>query len=120
MPTLPPLIALLVISVARIPAVSTKARELLTVEDQVAAFNKKIDVGGYSLYLNCSARPNNAGPTVVFGSRTEPGLRHIVQAEVAKFTRVCSYDRAGLGTSDAAPSQRRTGEQMVKDLHVLL
>jgi pimeloyl-ACP methyl ester carboxylesterase len=42
-----------------------------------------------------------------------------VQTEVAKFTRVCSYDRAGYGWSGAS-SAPRTSMQIVKELHALL
>jgi pimeloyl-ACP methyl ester carboxylesterase len=42
-----------------------------------------------------------------------------VQTEVAKFTRVCSYDRAGYGWSSASPAPR-TSIQIVKELHGLL
>jgi len=42
-----------------------------------------------------------------------------VQPEVAKFTRVCSYDRAGLGWSDTGPSPR-TARQIVGELPTLL
>ncbi len=42
-----------------------------------------------------------------------------VQTEVAKFTRVCSYDRAGYGWSGAT-SASRTSIQIVKELHALL
>ncbi len=42
-----------------------------------------------------------------------------VQPEVAQFTRVCSYDRAGLGRSDAGPS-RRVAWAAVEDLEALL
>jgi pimeloyl-ACP methyl ester carboxylesterase len=42
-----------------------------------------------------------------------------VQAGVAKFTRVCSYDRAGYGWSGAT-SAPRTSIQIVKELHALL
>ncbi len=42
-----------------------------------------------------------------------------VQTEVAKFTRVCSYDRAGYGWSGAT-SAPRTSIQIVKELHALL
>ena len=108
-------------------AIATKAREMLAAKqkDDVndAAFDKKIDVGGYSLHINCSAKPNTQSPTVLL----EAGLtQHSeawskVQPEVAKFTRVCSYDRAGLGKSDATPQQQpRTSQQMVQDLHRLL
>jgi pimeloyl-ACP methyl ester carboxylesterase len=42
-----------------------------------------------------------------------------VQTEVAKFTRVCSYDRAGYGWSGRT-SAPRTSTQIVKELHALL
>lgn len=44
--------------------------------------------------------------------------RH-VQAEVASFTRVCAYDRAGLGFSDAA-TRPSNDANIVDDLHRLL
>ncbi len=44
--------------------------------------------------------------------------RHI-QPEVAQFTRVCAYDRAGLGWSDPS-AQPRHAQQMVDELQVLL
>jgi pimeloyl-ACP methyl ester carboxylesterase len=43
----------------------------------------------------------------------------LVQPEVAKFARVCTYDRAGMGWSEAG-SQPRTSEQIVRELHALL
>ena len=43
----------------------------------------------------------------------------LVQDEVAKFSRVASYDRAGLGWSDPA-SQPLTLTRLVDDLHTLL
>ena len=42
-----------------------------------------------------------------------------VQPEVAKFTRACSYDRAGMGYSDPGP-QPRTSLRIVGELHTLL
>jgi pimeloyl-ACP methyl ester carboxylesterase len=39
---------------------------------------------------------------------------------VARFTHVCSYDRAGLGQSDPAPAGVRTVQDSVDDLHALL
>jgi pimeloyl-ACP methyl ester carboxylesterase len=83
---------------------------------------KKVDVGGYGLYINCSATVDKRKPTVILeaGLNQDSDSWNKVQPEVAKFARVCSYDRAGLGTSDAAPSQPRTSRQMVNDLHALL
>jgi pimeloyl-ACP methyl ester carboxylesterase len=42
-----------------------------------------------------------------------------VQPEVARFVRVCTYDRAGVAWSDAG-IQPRTSQQIVKELHTLL
>jgi pimeloyl-ACP methyl ester carboxylesterase len=42
-----------------------------------------------------------------------------VQSEVAKTTRICTYDRAGLGWSEASP-QPRTAQEFAKELHTLL
>jgi pimeloyl-ACP methyl ester carboxylesterase len=78
-----------------------------------------VDVGGYRLHLNCTG---TGSPTVVI----EAGLgdwsaswSSWVQPEVAKTTRVCTYDRAGMGYSEAGPLPR-TAEQFVKELHTLL
>jgi pimeloyl-ACP methyl ester carboxylesterase len=43
----------------------------------------------------------------------------LVQPEIAKFTRVVSYDRAGLGWSDAGPTPR-TLESMFREFEALL
>lgn len=42
-----------------------------------------------------------------------------VQPEVARFTRVCSYDRAGMGWSDGGP-EPRTALRTAEELHALL
>ena len=43
----------------------------------------------------------------------------LVQPEVAKFARVCSYDRAGYGWSDPGP-EPRTSSEIAKELKALL
>jgi len=43
----------------------------------------------------------------------------IVQPKVARDTRACSYDRAGLAWSDPGPADE-TVEQTISDLHILL
>ncbi len=45
--------------------------------------------------------------------------RRLVQPEIARFTRVCSYDRAGYGWSDPGPMPR-TSTQIAKELHAVL
>ncbi len=60
-------------------------------------------------------------PTVVMDAGL-PGSSlswRLVQPEVAKFTRVCSYDRAGLGWSDPG-SPRRPTQRIVEELRALL
>jgi pimeloyl-ACP methyl ester carboxylesterase len=77
-----------------------------------------VDVGGYRLHLNCTGEGT---PTVVMDAGLGGGSLDwsTVQPEVAKFARVCSYDRAGIAWSDAGP-QPRTSQQTVKELHTLL
>jgi hypothetical protein len=42
-----------------------------------------------------------------------------IQSDVAKFSGVCSYDRAGYGWSDAGPKPR-TSEQIAREIRALL
>jgi pimeloyl-ACP methyl ester carboxylesterase len=71
-----------------------------------------------SLNLDCSGQ---GMPTVILDSGM--GVPAVgwtkVQPEVAKFTRVCSYDRAGYGWSDSGPKPR-TSVEVVKELRTLL
>ena len=64
---------------------------------------RMIDVGGYRLHLRSMGE---GGPTVVLDAGWSDCSLHwcLVQPEVAQFTRVCSYDRAGLGWSDPGPA----------------
>ena len=80
-----------------------------------------VDVGGHRLHVLCSGPEGAGGPTVVMEAgmgECSLGWR-LVQPEVAGFARVCAYDRAGLGWSDAALTPR-TSRQMVAELHALL
>jgi pimeloyl-ACP methyl ester carboxylesterase len=77
-----------------------------------------VDMGGYRLHLACQGE---GGPTVVMEAAIgETGLLwSLVQPAVAKTTRACVYDRAGLGWSDPSPKPR-TAAVMVEELRVLL
>ncbi len=79
---------------------------------------KLIDIGGYKLHLDCQGEGEI---TVVmdYGLGGLSSLWSLVQPEVAKFTQVCTYDRAGYGWSDRSPYPR-TGQQLVRELHLLL
>jgi pimeloyl-ACP methyl ester carboxylesterase len=79
-----------------------------------------VEVGGYSLHLYCTGSEAGA-PTVVMDSGLGGTVLdwQLVQPELAKSTRVCTYDRAGMGWSEAG-SQPRTSRQIIKELHTLL
>lgn len=80
---------------------------------------RAVDVGGYSLNIDCSG---SGSPAVILesggGGYGGYGWR-VVQSEVAKFTTVCWYDRAGEGWSDSAPTVRNSAT-VIHDLHELL
>ncbi len=77
-----------------------------------------VDVGGYRLHLYCSG---TGSPTVIldFGLDGSYLDWFFVQPDIAKLTRVCSYDRAGYGWSDPSPRPRLPGI-MSEELHTLL
>jgi len=77
-----------------------------------------VDIGGYRLHLNCTGE---GSPTVVIdaGLGDWSGSWGAVQGELAKTTRVCSYDRAGMGWSE--PSRLpRDADEIARELHTLL
>jgi pimeloyl-ACP methyl ester carboxylesterase len=77
-----------------------------------------IDVGGYKLHIHCTGQ---GSPTVILDSGLGDSFIswRKVQPRVAQFTRVCSYDRAGLGYSDSSP-RPRTSQVIAEELHTLL
>ncbi len=77
-----------------------------------------VDVGGYRLHIHCTG---TGSPTVVIesGWGDMSAAWSWVQPEVAKTTRVCTYDRAGMGWSESSPHPR-TAREYAKELHTLL
>jgi pimeloyl-ACP methyl ester carboxylesterase len=79
---------------------------------------QRVNVDGLMYHLNCLG---TGSPTVIL----EAGLGESslswspIQAEIAKATRVCAYDRAGLGWSDGT-SQQMSSKQVAVSLHELL
>ena len=77
-----------------------------------------VDVGSHRLHLHCTGR---GSPVVVF----ESGLGGTfldwvrVQPEVSRFTRSCSYDRAGYGWSEPGPEPRHAA-RIAEELDRLL
>jgi len=90
---------------------SDPAREL------PAAPGRLIDVGGRRMHLLCSGAGT---PTVVLeaGASSFAIDWTLVQREVSKTNRICSYDRAGMGWSDPTTPTNRASSAV--DLHTLL
>ena len=77
-----------------------------------------VDVGGYRLHLNCVGE---GSPTVILEA-ANLGMSAYwvrVQQQVAQTTRVCAYDRAGLGWSERGP-EPRDARKISSELHTLL
>ena len=77
-----------------------------------------VDVGGHRLHTLCRGEGT---PSVVFdaGIAASSLSWTLVQPRVAKFTRVCVYDRAGLAWSDP-PSCPRTYRRIIEELGAVL
>ncbi len=77
-----------------------------------------VEAKGTHLNLYCIG---SGSPAVVFDSGWEDWapVWTIVQPEVAKWTRACSYDRAGAGFSDPGPLPR-TSVRIADELHSAL
>lgn len=77
-----------------------------------------VDIGGHRLHIWCTGEGTASIilETGLGGSSVDWGF---VQPEAAKFARVCSYDRAGMGYSDRGPSPR-TARRIAHELAQLL
>jgi pimeloyl-ACP methyl ester carboxylesterase len=77
-----------------------------------------VDVGGHRLHIMCLG---HGKPTVLLESGIAASSLSWArgQPEVAKFTQVCAYDRAGLAWSDPA-THPRTLRRIVGELHTVL
>src|ERR1700753_2636779 len=85
---------------------------------QMRATDANYRVGSLSLHLRCAGQGE---PPVVLDSGPGQDARawDRVQPEVARFTRACAYDRAGLGGSSAA-TRPHTNAEMAAELRALL
>lgn len=108
------------LSFAAPAAAQTALAKPLIVDDP--AYTKPqqlVDVGG-GRHLNLYCR-GEGSPTVVFDSGLGDSTVAwaLVQPVIAKKTRTCSYDRAGLGFSDAG-NRPNDAKNDAEDLHALL
>jgi pimeloyl-ACP methyl ester carboxylesterase len=84
-----------------------------------AAHGRLVDVGGHRLHLDCAG---TGSPVVVLEAGlgqggTEAGAW--ITPTVSSSTRICTYDRAGRGSSDSV-GHAQTSDEVVADLHQLL
>lgn len=93
--------ALLLVSTS---VVLASAQQAVTVRPALVG-GTMVDLGGHHLHVSCAGKE---APTVVI----ENGFDEfsfdwaVVQDKVAKFARVCTYDRAGYAWSDPGPAPR--------------
>jgi pimeloyl-ACP methyl ester carboxylesterase len=83
-----------------------------------AAPGQLIDLGGRRLHVQCAG---TGSPTVIVenGGGSFSVEWALVQREVAKYTGICTYDRAGYAWSDRGPADDGI-EQIMDDLNLLL
>lgn len=78
----------------------------------------KFDAGGYSLFIHCVG---GGSPTIIMDTGTPGDASNwiVLLPDLQQMTRVCVYDRAGMGASDLGPKPN-TSQKIVDDLHALL
>jgi pimeloyl-ACP methyl ester carboxylesterase len=75
-----------------------------------------VDVGGYRVHLYCLGQ---GSPTVMIAGAFSFDWA-LVQPEVAKFTRVCTFDASGTAWSDPFQGAAPTCNQRVDEIHQLV
>jgi len=113
------LVALIVLFVST--ALMAGAKNKRDFAEKYPPIGQMVDVGGYSLHLYCTGASQPGEPTVIVeaGSGSVGLMWALVQDEVAKSARICTYDRAGLGWSEPSPKPR-TADAITDELHTLL
>jgi pimeloyl-ACP methyl ester carboxylesterase len=86
----------------------------------LAMTGRLVNIGPYRLHFECVGE---GSPVVIADNGLNarfPTWRRVLP-EVGKFTRMCAYERAGVGFSDPIPRPfKRTAKDVVADLHELL
>ncbi len=102
-------------------ALTLAESQLESTEPRDPIRGRRVDAGGPRVRMIVSGA-EHAGPTVILecgiGGSTASSWAW-EQRAVARFARVVSYDRAGLGASDPGPLPR-DGERIVAELHTAL
>lgn len=82
---------------------------------QPAPLGKLIDVGGYRVHLYCTGQ---GSPTIIVTGMEFSFDWALVQPEVAKFVRICTYDPSSTAWSDRGPAL--TCDARVNEIHKML
>ncbi|MEI6266310.1 MAG: alpha/beta hydrolase [bacterium] len=79
-----------------------------------------VDVNGHKMHIYCTGE-NNGKPTVILESGAGGNYYdwYKIQPNIAKYTKVCSYDRAGIGFSDTT-NNKHNNLDVAKELQNLL
>ena len=80
--------------------------------------DKIVDIGTHSLHVRCTGE---GSPVVVIdtGAGDTADRWTAIQEQIAQITRVCTYDRAGYGSSEPGPLPRHS-QQVADELRTLL
>jgi pimeloyl-ACP methyl ester carboxylesterase len=107
---MPRLLSLVVVAILAAPTI---AQDVV-----VSPPGRLVDIGGRRLHLHCTG---SGSPAVMIeaGASSFSIDFSLVQPEASKTTRVCSYDRAGSGWSDAR-ADVETPMRVIRDLRTLL
>jgi pimeloyl-ACP methyl ester carboxylesterase len=80
-----------------------------------------IQVGDHKLHIYCTGENINGSATVILeaGDGDNYTTWHKVQPKISQYTKVCSYDRSGVGFSEGTSDQRNNND-VVTELGTLL
>lgn len=112
------LLALAVLCLATLAGASYQAIAYRADDQRLRRPGRLVSAGNFRLNFYCTGQ---GSPTVVLESGLADSLDtwRRVQPDIARFARVCSYDRAGYGYSDPGPMPR-TSDRISSELHVAL
>jgi pimeloyl-ACP methyl ester carboxylesterase len=102
------------------PSARAPSEELAT--RPTVLFDGPVEVGVHTSYVHCKGPDAQTPPPLVVldsGYGDGGAVWDAVLPEVARFVRVCAYDRLGIGRSSPAPL-RNSVEQMVGQLRAVL
>jgi pimeloyl-ACP methyl ester carboxylesterase len=111
---------LLLLILAAVAGVTYESFARISDEKRFPPPGRLVSIGTHRLHINCTGQ---GAPTVILeaGAGMWSTSWWWVQRDLAATTRVCSYDRTGMGWSDPGPGPGSLdGIETVKELHLLL